>query len=191
VPGLADRIHADARAALPGAAPADAAELLGMLAAVAPPEAAPDLHRAAAATLAAALSGEPDRDRAHLGPLSRHWERAGEPAAAAAALQRGLDAWPEDATFHEQRAGLALRTGDLDTAVQEGEIAVRLARGDHQLRAGGLLARALHAAGRTPEAAALVDRLLRETRAPDPAVAVRTHRHLDALRALQRELGTP
>ncbi len=188
VPELRARIQADARAALPGAPPAEAAELLGLLAAVAPPEAAPDLHRAAATTLAAGLSGDRSRDRGHLGPLARSWEAAGDIDAAIAVLQRGLDDWPDEPTFHQARAALALRAGDLPTAVAEAEAAVRLGYGDNKLRSGVLLARALHASGRSAEAVQLIDRLLAETRLPDPAAAVRTHRHLDALRALRREV---
>jgi tetratricopeptide (TPR) repeat protein len=183
-PELADRIREDARAALPQASPAEAADLYYLLARVADAAEAPDLFRAAATTLSAGLTGDLDRDRGHLGFLSRLWEEAGAVEQAVLVLEPALKRWPEDMTFHEDRAELALRTGDPGTAVAEGALAVQYGHGDNRLRALKTYAEALHQVGRTEEAVALVRQTLAETLPPAEGVQVRTPRYLDALRSL-------
>jgi Flp pilus assembly protein TadD len=112
------------------------------------------------------------------------WRNAGELDQAAAVLEEAIDRWPEDMTFHEDRAKLALRTGDLDTATREAALAVEHGLGDNRLRALATYAKALHAAGRTDEAVAAVQDALDHTTEPTAGVQVRTPGYLDALRAL-------
>ncbi len=183
-PELAVRVQDEVRKALPGASPAEAADLFYMLAKASAPEQQPDLFRAGAVTLAAGLTGDLDLDRGHLGFLSRLWENAGDLDQAAAVLDPALARWPEDMTFHEDRAELAFRTGDIPRAVSEGELAYRYGHGDNQLRALETYAQALHAAGRTEEAVAIVKEALAKTQVPADGIQVRTPRYLDALRAL-------
>lgn len=183
-PELADRIRTDARSALSTASPPEAADLYYLLAKVAPEGQAADLYRAGATTLAAGLSGELEVDRGHIGFLSTLWERAGDLDQAVAVLEPALARWPKDMTFHEDRAGLALRAGDIDSAVEHGALAVQYGHGDNRLRALEAYATALHEAGRTDEAIALVEKTLAETPPPAEGVDVRTPRYLNALKAL-------
>jgi len=183
-PDLAERIRIDARAALADASSVEAADLFYMLAKVAPPDDAPDLFRASAVALSAGLSGDLALDRGHLGMLSRMWEYAGDIDQAAAVLAPALERWPTDMTFHEDRAALALRTGDVDTAITHGALAVEHGLGDNRLRALELYARALHEGGRTDEAVTLVRQTLDQTPVPEDGIQVRTPRYLKALREL-------
>ena len=184
---VAAAARAAARTALETASGAEAAELFYMLARLAPAAEAPDLYRAGAVALTGALHGDLDRDRGHLGFLSRLWENAGAPHRAAEVLAPALARWPDDMTFHEDRAGLALRTGDTETAVREARAAVAHGYGDNRLRATELLARALLAAGRGDEAVEVVRATLAETPAPAEGLDVRTPRYLDGLRAVAAE----
>ena len=181
---LSARIAAEARAALDGASPAETVDLMGLIAATAPPKEAAERHRATALARRALLTGDLDQDRGHLVPLARDWERAGEPAEAAAVLDAAIARWPTAMGFHEARAALALRRGELELAVAEAELAVSLGHGDNQLRATLLLARALHAVDKTDEAVALVEKTLARNQAPAAELQVSTHRHLAALRSL-------
>ena len=156
------------------------------------PEAArPDLYRAGAIAVAAGLTGELEQDRGHIGWLSRLWEYAGEPEQAAAVLAPALERWPDDMTFHEDRAALALRTGDVETAMHEGRFAVELGLGDNRLRVLATYARALDAAGRTEEARQLVSDVLANTPPPPEALNVRTPRYLKALAELPFMVASP
>ncbi len=183
-PELGDRVRQSARAALVGASGPEAADLFDMLAAASPEAVRPDLYRAGAVALSTGLSGDLTLDRGHIGWLSRMWEYAGAPDQAAAVLEPALARWPDDMTFHEDRATLALRTGDLETAILEGALAVEHGLGDNRLRAMTTYATALDAAGRTEEARALVQRALDTTAVPEAGLQVRTPRYLDALRTL-------
>jgi len=182
-PGLAEVQRQAAMDALADAAPAEAADLFWMLAKLSPAD-AQHHYLLGALSLTAALSGDIDHDRGHLGFLSRLWEEAGEVERAIAVLDEATAHWPEDMTFHEDRAALALRQNDVETAIVEAEAAVRFGHGDNKLRATELLAKALHAGGRTEEAIQLVVATLQATEAPPDGLDVRTPRYLKALRAL-------
>lgn len=190
-PTLTDRVRVAARDALREAAPHQAGDLFCMLAELSPEAARPDLYRAGAIAVAAGLTGELEQDRGHIGWLSRLWEYAGEPEQAAAVLAPALERWPDDMTFHEDRAALALRTGDVETAMHEGRFAVELGLGDNRLRVLATYARALDAAGRTEEARQLVSDVLANTPPPPEALNVRTPRYLKALAELPFMVASP
>lgn len=187
---VADTIAEAARRSLVVDA-ANRADHLYLLSRVVPEPQRADLARAAAITLLAQLTGDAHHDRGHWTSLATFWSDAGEPAAAASVLDAAIAAFPNDMTFHEARADLAFDQNDTDTAIHHAQLAVQLGEGDNRLRATALLARALHAAGRTDEARQLVLSTLAETPAPDEALNVRTHRYRSQLRALPFVEATP
>jgi len=183
-PDLAQLQREAVKAALPEASPVQAAELFYMLGKLSSETDAPDRFLLGALSLTAGLSGDLDQDRGHLSFLARLWEYAGDVDRAAKVLDEAVSHWPDDMTFHEHRGSLALRQDDLATAISEAEAAVRSGHGDNKLRATELLAEALHAAGRTDAAIALVQKTLAEAPRPGDELDVRTPRYLNALQAL-------
>ena len=163
-PELAERIQRAARSAIASSPPRDAGDLFYMLAKVSPEAVRPDLYRSAAVAVAASMSGDLERDRGHIGWLSRLWEYAGDTDRAAAALAPALERWPRDMTFHEDRAALAFRTGDFDTAIREGALAFEYGLGDNRLRVLETYAKALR--GGPYEARSLVKQTLRTSSHP-------------------------
>ena len=183
-PELAELQRQAAVSALAEATPTQAAELFWMLGKLSPEDAAHQ-YLLGALSLSAGLQGDLDQDRGHIGFLSRLWEEAGELERATAVLDDAIARWPEDMTFHEDLAALSLRQNNLKTAISASEAAVRYGLGDNRLRATELLAKALHAAGRTDEAIAIVQQALADTPPPADELDVRTPRYLNALRELE------
>lgn len=173
--------------ALPGAEPLELADLLYCTGKLTEGEAARVAWLGAAQTLENALTGDPALDRGHWTGLAQVWERAGEAERAEALLVQAAATYPEEFTFHYALARLRLRLSEADTgadaeaAVQAAQLARAHAYGDNALRAVDVLARALHAAGRTPEARALLEETLRTAVRPEEGVDVRTPRYLKAL----------
>lgn len=177
------------RRALPGADPVDLADLLYCIGRLTEGEESRTAYLAAAQTLANGLSGDPARDRGHWTGLAQVWERAGLPERGEALLVEAAATYPDEFTFHYALARLRLRQGAAEGAVAAAQAARARAYGDNALRAVDVLAEALHAAGRTPEARALVEETLRTAVRPDEGVDVRTPRYLEALEAQLEALG--
>lgn len=185
-PAVAALLRERVATALPRATAVEAADLFYVLAGVAETEAeALASARAGAVALQGALTGDLIQDRGHIGFLARLWEKAGLVAEARQVLDGALERWPEDMTFHEDRAALELRQGALDPALHHARAAVEHGYGDNRLRATALLVEVLQARGDTDAAQALIDRTLAESPRPPSELKVRTGRYLDALEALR------
>ena len=101
-PDLAERIQRAARSAIASSAPRDAGDLFYMLAKVSPEAVRPDLYRSAAVAVSASMSGDLERDRGHIGWLSRLWEYAGDTDRAAAVLAPALGYWPRSGAVGDE-----------------------------------------------------------------------------------------
>lgn len=190
VPEVRALLDRELRAALPEADAVLAGDLFYALAQL-DPDGGADHYLAGARVLASALTGDLARDRGHLGFLATLWARGGQVDEARRILDGALAAWPDDMTFHEDRARLELDHGAVETALEHAEIAVRKGYGDNRLRATALWAEALYRAGRADEAQALIADTLQRNPRPPEDLAVRTGRYLDALVVLRDDPPAP
>jgi thiol-disulfide isomerase/thioredoxin len=188
---LADAMIPALQRAVPRADPALAADLLyamaGLHAAHGRGDRAGALHAAAAATLGAALTGDPALDRGHWTFLAELRTQAGDMDGAVGLLLGAETQFPEEMTFPYALAGILLEDGDAHGAVEAAQRAAKVAYGDNALRVANRLAKAQVAAGDVPAARATLDAALKDAPAPGEA-KVRTGRYLDALRETQEGL---
>jgi thiol-disulfide isomerase/thioredoxin len=177
--------------AVPRADPALAADLLYAMAGLSEAHGQGDraaaLYAAAAATLGAALTGDPALDRGHWTFLARLRAQAGDVDGAVGLLLGAETQFPDEMTFPYALAGILLDDGDAHGAVDAARRAAGVAYGDNALRVANRLAKAQVAAGDVPAARATLDAALEGAPAPGEA-KVRTGRYLDALRETQAEL---
>ena len=177
------------RAALSGAEPLLAADLLWVAAGLSDDTTAQTLYAAGASALSVSLTGDPEMDRGQWSFLSQLHERAGNLDAGLAVLTRGAAHYPEEFTFHHAAAGMFLRAERLDEALTSSEAAVQHSYGDNALRAAKRKAEILHARQQTDEALALIDATLESAVRPDETLKVRTSRYITALETLRAELA--
>lgn len=174
---------------LVSANPLDAADLLSFAAELEPGDQAPMIYGAAAALVRTRLTGDPVRDKGHLGWLAYLTEHAGDITGAVRLLEEARAAWPTEPTFHISLGRLYLRQGFLAEALAVAERAVETAWGDNLLTAAGLRVEALVALGRVEEARAFVDEVLGRVPAPAEEMEVRSHRMRQRLRELLPDPG--
>ncbi|RME25447.1 MAG: hypothetical protein D6798_08925 [Deltaproteobacteria bacterium] len=189
-PGLAAATRSFLLAQTVGAPPLEASDLLVAVARLTEDEdAARAIYGAAAAVLAAGLSGDPVRDKGLYGALADLYEEAGLRDAAIDLLVDAVAAFPDEMTFHYALAGAWIDAGRPDEAVAQARRALAVSYGDNRLRSAHRLAEALAAAGRVDEAVGVIDEALAGAVVPPDDVQVRTPRYLEALRRLRGELA--
>ena len=188
---LAEALLPALQRAVPRAEPALAADLLyamaGLTEAHGQGDRAAALYAAAAATLGAALTGDPALDRGHWTFLARLRAQAGDIDGAVALLLGAETQFPDEMTFPYALAGILLDDGDAHGAVDAANRAAAVAYGDNALRVANRLAKAHVGAGDVPAASATIDAALKAAPAPGDA-KVRTGRYVDALETTRSEL---
>lgn len=181
---LAEDLVPALQRAVPRADPAVAADLLYAMAGLAEAHGQGDraaaLHAAAAATLGAALTGDPALDRGHWTFLAQLRAQAGDIDGAVGLLLGAETQFPEEMTFPYALAGVLLDDGDAHGAVDAAKRAAGVAYGDNALRVADRLAKAQLAAGDPAAARATIEAALAAAPAPG-AAKVRTGRYVDAL----------
>jgi tetratricopeptide (TPR) repeat protein len=145
----------------------------------------------AAALLVAAQTGDPFHDRGFWLDLAELHRRAGSLDEALEYLDRGVQAFPNEFTFHYARGRLLQDLGRHEEALQSAEAALANSYGDSLLRAAMLCARLLDQVGREDEALRLLDAIEEKATRPGPELKVRTHRYLEELRRTREELRKP
>lgn len=182
-----DAVRAIARAAIDAALPTAeglrAPELLTLRAALVPPAESAAWNAAAAAALGAALTGEPDLDRAHITWLADLRAQAGALDAAVATLDAWSARYPDEPTFDLAAAGMLNEAGRYPDARDRAVRALDHAWGDNLLRVAAQLCRAQVGLGDAAAAAATARAALDAVPAPDPALQVRSPRYRRALEA--------
>lgn len=179
--------------AVPRADPAVAADLLYAMAGLSEAHGQGDraaaLHAAAAATLGAALTGDPALDRGHWTFLARLRAQAGDLDGAVSLLLGAETQFPDEMTFPYALAGILLEDGDAHGAVDAARRAAIVAYGDNALRVANRLAEAQAAAGDPAAARATIDAAL-EAAPATGETKVRTGRYVDALKETRAGLPT-
>ncbi len=138
-------------------------------------------YGAAAATLRAALSGDPEHDRAYYSWLSRLMEQAGNTEQALAFLGEQARRFPDEPTFELAAATMLNRAERWDESLARSEAALKTAWGDNALRVARARAEALVAVGRADEAKELVQQTLADIPAPEGELDVRTPKYREQL----------
>lgn len=181
-PALAARVREAVERALPEVDPVEGADLLALVGELAPEGTAAGWYAAAAALLRTELTGDPRRDKGHLGWLAWLTEHAGRPDRAIGILEDAASAFPDEPTFHRSLARLHLRQGQPEAALAAAETALARSWGDNRLMVAMVKVDALLALGREAEARTWVTSLLAAEPAPDDGVDVRTRRYREGLR---------
>ena len=184
----ADVLQGAIRAELLQAEGAHAAELMELLAEMAPAEARPSLYAAAASTLAGSFTGDPTLDRAHYTALAELYRLAGDTDAGIQVMKDAASLYPHEFTFFYAAAGVLMRAERYDEALAWSAAARALGYGDQSLRAAHREAKILVGLDRTDEAVALIDATLEAAERPDDGTDVRTFRYLGHLEDLRAEL---
>jgi thioredoxin-like negative regulator of GroEL len=145
-------------------------------------------YASAAAALRAALSGDPEHDRAYYSWLARLMEMAGDRDGALAFLADQSARFEGDPTFDMAAASMLVRAERHEEALPLTEAALANAWGDNRLRAATTRVQALVALDRTGEAEALVEETLAQVPAPEGELDIRTPRYRELLeKALEPE----
>ncbi len=169
--------------------PVVAADVLDVLGAKVGGDAGRALAASALVTVKAALDGDPNHDKAHVGYLADLYVRVGRLDDGIALLDHYRGIFPAEFTYDHAAARLLLDAGRYPEAEARGRIALAKAWGDQRLRAVQPLARAIARQGRAAEAIALIDQVLAAAEKPAPGVAVRTHRYVSQVNDLRAELS--
>jgi thioredoxin-like negative regulator of GroEL len=179
-------------AALRQARGVDVAAALEAAAELAPDEATKRaLYSAAIGVVRSTLTGAPDHDKPYIGWLAGLLEDAGDPDGALSLLDDALGTWPDEPTFDLVLAPMLTRLQRYDEAIASADRALSRSWGDNRLRAALAKGEALIASGARAEAVALVEAELAAQPAPDPTLAVRTHRYRAKLEALVAPAPAP
>ncbi len=188
-PQLVETLRRALRRELATAEPSMGAELTDVLAELAPEGEAAGYRAAAAALLRQALTGDSEHDRGHWSSLAWLLKEAGQLDAALQVLQLGIEAFPQDFTFHYARARYLLEGERPAEALPAAQQALEFAYGDMRLRAAVVLAKALRELDRPQEASQLLQTELDAFARPAADLQVRSHRYLKAAEELLLELG--
>jgi len=135
-----------------------------------------------------AMTGDPLQDRGLYSSLAHILAQTGEVEAALGVLEDAAIAFPEDFTFHHALSSFLGEINELDRALDSARLARKYAYGDNLIRAAHREASALVALERKEDALKLVVETLETSERPPEDLEVRTHRYLDRLVELQREL---
>jgi thioredoxin-like negative regulator of GroEL len=157
-----------------------AADLLYLLAEMAPESEAQLLYGSAAVALRTEIDDDWEHNRGHLTWLAVLMERSGDVDGALALLQRGAETWPTEPTFHLAAARMLLRLKQHQAALEMATDGMDRAWGDNALRLARHAADALLALERGEEAISVATAALAAA-APADDLDVRTHRYRLAL----------
>lgn len=114
--------------------------------------------------------------------------KSGETGEANAIYERFEKLYPGEFTFHYANANMRFKLKDFDAARAKAETALKHAYGDNRLRSVELLAKILAASGKKAEALELLRKTIGGATLPNDT-DVRTHRYLNALRALEKTIA--
>ena len=172
--------HRAVKTGLQHAPPAAHAALLTVAAEMAEGAASSALFAAAAASLKAQFTGNPEADRANYTWYAWLLQQAGDPDAAVDFLREAQAEYSDEPTFFMSAARVLLGAERLEEALQASQQALSLSWGDNRLRAIALHGEVLAANGRESEMRTLVEEAL-AGQAPPEGLSVRTHRYREAL----------
>lgn len=190
-PALRTGLRAAVLAAIPTAPSTAAVELLDAAATLAEQDGsreAASIRLAAALLLNAAIQADDLLARAYTGYLADLYAQGGALDEAQRVLVEAMARWPGEFTWPYALGELLLRADKPDLALEPALAAISVGYGDNRLRAARLVARALHAAGRSAEALELLDETLAGLVRPAPDLDVRTHRYIQQLEETRAEV---
>ena len=150
------------------------------------------ISAAGAALWRQSFADDPALDRGRYSFWMTLLRRADQHAAALAAIDEAIAAFPEEFTYHHSKAGLLLEMGQHSEALAAARTAHKHAYGDMTLRAVVREAEILVAMDQTPDAVSVLRQILETAERPPEGTDVRTWRYLGKARDLLSELeGVP
>ncbi len=172
-----------------GAEPATVAEVMTVLAELAPEAEAPALYAAAAESMAATLVDDPAHNRGHWPELAWLLEQAGQLEDALAVLDTAIGHYPEEFGYHNSRARILEGLDRWDEAEAEVRLALDYAYGDQRLRAVTHLGAILLELGRPGDGIEAIDAVIADFPVPEKGLDVRTHRYLGQVEGMREDLA--